>query len=190
MWPSQDAAPKTHHPFSLILTPQTRELIERCSAAFQPFQPFRTQGGTEHSASSAKADPAATSNVTHDPTIHPPQNTAEHTKCHSDIFVPLSQSPSPAAEQPLIHLPRVYTNATKRLNAALHSIADELGIPPFTSYAARHSFASFAAQLSVPHDTIADLLGHARTVTDIYIKVDTRLADKALVKVVNAALPR
>lgn len=43
---------------------------------------------------------------------------------------------------------------------------------------------------ALQNDTIADLLGHARTVTDIYIKVDTRLADEALVRVVNAALPR
>lgn len=97
----------------------------------------------------------------------------------------------PAEAAPLLDFAvHNYRSQNKRMNHALNTIADNLDIPHFTSYAARHSFASFAAAIGIQPATIAELLGHARTVTDIYIRFDHRLADEALARVTDFALPR
>ena len=97
----------------------------------------------------------------------------------------------PAEATPLLDFAvHNYRSQNKRMNHALNTIADNLDIPHFTSYAARHSFASFAAAIGIQPATIAELLGHARTVTDIYIRFDHRLADEALARVTDFALPR
>ena len=52
--------------------------------------------------------------------------------------------------------------------------------PQLTTYWARHTWATIAAQLDVPKDTIAAALGHGQnTVTDIYIDFDRRKIDAA-----------
>ena len=154
MWLSQEATPKTHHPFNLLLTEQARRLIEALKCQSDKSVPCPFGAG--------QADKPADARHSH----ATPQN------------YPLLQFAEAAN----------YRNANKRLNKALKTIAQTLRIPTFTSYAARHSFATIAAQLDIPDATIADLLGHARTVTDIYIHRDTRLADAALSRVVNAVI--
>lgn len=69
-----------------------------------------------------------------------------------------------------------YRRYTGRLNKALQRIAAKIpGFPPITSYWARHTWATIAASIDIPKDTIAAALGHRQnTVTDIYIAFDTR----------------
>lgn len=74
-----------------------------------------------------------------------------------------------------------YRNIAKRLNMCLRSI--ESGV---TTYWARHSWATIAASLEIPKDTIAAALGHGgNTVTDIYIEFDQRKVDDANRKVID-----
>lgn len=52
--------------------------------------------------------------------------------------------------------------------------------PEISSYWARHTWATIAASLDIPKDTIAAALGHGgNTVTDIYIDFDQRKVDEA-----------
>ena len=52
--------------------------------------------------------------------------------------------------------------------------------PDITSYWARHSWATIAASLDIPKETIAAALGHGgNSVTDIYIDFDRRKVDEA-----------
>lgn len=79
----------------------------------------------------------------------------------------------------------------KKLNDALQSIGEvEIGKqgrkivkplhPELTTYWARHSWATIAASLDIPKETIAAALGHGgNTITDIYIDFDQRKVDEA-----------
>lgn len=79
----------------------------------------------------------------------------------------------------------------KKLNDALQSIGEvETGKqgrktvnpihPELTTYWARHSWATIAASLDIPKETIAAALGHGgNTITDIYIDFDQRKVDEA-----------
>lgn len=79
----------------------------------------------------------------------------------------------------------------KKLNDALQSIGEvEIGKqgrktikplhPQLTTYWARHSWATIAASLDIPKETIAAALGHGgNTITDIYIDFDQRKVDEA-----------
>ncbi len=61
-------------------------------------------------------------------------------------------------------------------------------IPGCTSYYARHSVASIAAELDVPLDLIARMLGHTdttRKVTLVYIDYNQKKVDKANRKVID-----
>lgn len=59
--------------------------------------------------------------------------------------------------------------------------------PNLTIYAARHSWATTAAGLDIPKETIAAALGHGgKTVTDIYIDFDRNKIDEANKKVLMA----
>lgn len=74
-----------------------------------------------------------------------------------------------------------YKDFAARLNKCLKSIHAEV-----TTYWARHSWATIAASLDVPKDTIAEALGHARnTVTDVYIEFDHRKVDEANRRVID-----
>ena len=58
--------------------------------------------------------------------------------------------------------------------------------PKISTYWARHSWATIAASLDIPKDTIAHALGHGNnTVTDIYIEFDQRKVDEANRKVLD-----
>lgn len=79
----------------------------------------------------------------------------------------------------------------KKLNDALQSIGEvDIGKqgrktikalhPELTTYWARHSWATIAASLDIPKETIAAALGHGgNTITDIYIDFDQRKVDEA-----------
>ena len=59
-------------------------------------------------------------------------------------------------------------------------------VPGLTTYWARHTWATIAASLDIPKETIAHALGHGNdTVTDIYIDFDKRKVDEANRKVLD-----
>ena len=95
-----------------------------------------------------------------------------------------------------------YTNYRHRLNDNLKSIGpskivkDKAGklrkiersplFPDLSTYWARHSWASIAASLDIPKETIAAVLGHANnSVTDVYISFDQRKIDNAIKDVIR-----
>lgn len=58
--------------------------------------------------------------------------------------------------------------------------------PELTTYWARHTWATIAASLEIPKETIAAALGHGgNTVTDIYIDFDRKKVDEANRKVID-----
>ena len=93
-----------------------------------------------------------------------------------------------------------YKNYARRLNDALQSIGEvEIGKqgrktikslhPELTTYLARHTWATIAASLDIPKETIAAALGHGgNTVTDIYIDFDQRKVDDANRRVLDWVL--
>ena len=59
-------------------------------------------------------------------------------------------------------------------------------VPGLTTYWARHTWATIAASLDIPKETIAHALGHGNdTVTDIYIDFDKKKVDEANRKVLD-----
>lgn len=67
----------------------------------------------------------------------------------------------------------------RRKEQALH--------PDISMYWARHSWATLAAYLDIPKETIAAALGHGgRDITDIYIRFDEKKIDEANRKVIDA----
>jgi integrase len=63
--------------------------------------------------------------------------------------------------------------------------------PGITSYWARHTWATLAAELEIPKETIGAALGHAGTsVTDIYINFDKKKIDEANRKVIDFILQK
>ena len=61
--------------------------------------------------------------------------------------------------------------------------------PRLSAYWARHTWASVAASLDIPRETIARALGHSqRSVTDIYIDFDQRKVDEANRRVIDWVL--
>ena len=61
-------------------------------------------------------------------------------------------------------------------NNALKKIAEEIGIPPFTTYSARHSFATVLLRQGVDLTFISESLGHSSLmVTEHYLGGSDRL---------------
>lgn len=84
-----------------------------------------------------------------------------------------------------------YMNTCKGLRAVKEAVNKRLDEPikTLTTYYARHSWATIAASLDIPKDTIAAALGHGgNTVTDIYIEFDRRKVDEANRRVLNYVL--
>ena len=78
---------------------------------------------------------------------------------------------------------------TSKVNNELQAIAKDLGLPKISMYWARHSWATMAAELDVPKETIAAALGHSsNTVTEIYIHFDRTKIDRANRKVLDYVL--
>lgn len=89
-----------------------------------------------------------------------------------------------------------YNQLTRQIGKGLRSVGRPTGkqgrvlgegrFPELTYYWARHSWASIASEIDIPHDVIAHALGHGkRTVTDIYIHFDQRKVDEANRKVLD-----
>ena len=90
----------------------------------------------------------------------------------------------------------------KRLNENLKRVGPtEIGkqgkkiyhplFPNLTTYWARHTWATIAASLDIPKETIAAALGHGgNTVTDIYIDFDKKKVDAANRKVIDYVLKK
>lgn len=94
-----------------------------------------------------------------------------------------------------------YRDYLKRCNRSLqqigtverHGRGGRKSITPafegLTTYWARHTWATIAASLDIPRDTIAHALGHGcNTVTDIYIDFDQRKVDEANRRVIDWVL--
>ena len=75
----------------------------------------------------------------------------------------------------------MYMGAYRAIISTLRRYAPSIGMPECVStYYMRHSWATIAAELDIPKDTIALALGHGgTTVTDIYINYDLRKVDRA-----------
>lgn len=81
-----------------------------------------------------------------------------------------------------------YRSFYKHLGDALRSMGKRIGLAGLSTYWARHTWATFAASLDIPKETIAAALGHGgNTVTDIYIDFDQRKADEANRQVMELA---
>ncbi|MDE6499639.1 MAG: site-specific integrase, partial [Rikenella sp.] len=79
-----------------------------------------------------------------------------------------------------------YRGFTARTNKRLAVIGQALGVDGLTTYWARHTWATIAASLDIPNETIAAALGHGgNTVTDIYIDFDRRKVDAANRRVID-----
>lgn len=82
-----------------------------------------------------------------------------------------------------------YRQYTARLNANLQKIASMIpGMPPITSYWARHTWASIAYnKCDISKDVISQALGHSHgsKVTEIYLDRDNRIVHKANRKVIK-----
>lgn len=84
-----------------------------------------------------------------------------------------------------------YMNVCKGLRAIKNKLNEMPGfeIDTLTTYWARHSWATIAASLDIPKETIAAALGHSgHTVTDIYIEFDRSKIDVANRRVLNWVL--
>jgi len=78
---------------------------------------------------------------------------------------------------------------TSKVNNELQDIAKSLGLPKISMYWARHTWATLAAELDIPKETITAALGQSsNTVTDIYIRFDRTKIDRANRKVLDYAL--
>lgn len=78
---------------------------------------------------------------------------------------------------------------TSKVDNVLKEVAAELGLPGFSMYWARHSWATIAAELEIPRETIAAAMGHSGgTVTDIYINFDRSKIDRANRQVIDYVL--
>lgn len=78
-----------------------------------------------------------------------------------------------------------YNNLCKGLN----SIKGKIGIKELTSYWARHTWATIAAELDIPDAVIGQALGHAETsVTSIYIRRNEQKVDEANRRVLDWVL--
>lgn len=88
-----------------------------------------------------------------------------------------------------------WNDALKKIGT-VETVADKVGkkrkkvyhplFSDLTTYVARYSFASIAAELDIPRDTIALCLGHSwADVTSHYVAYDTKKIDKAVRQVID-----
>lgn len=78
-----------------------------------------------------------------------------------------------------------YRYFAEKLNESIKAIAKAQGLQPITSYAARHSWASYASELDIPKDVISHALGHHVNVTDTYIRFNYDKVDAANRRVIG-----
>lgn len=80
------------------------------------------------------------------------------------------------------------TNANIWVNRHLDGICELLPeLPHITTYWARHTWATIAASIDVPKETISRALGHSfgSAITDVYIDYDTRKVEQANRQVID-----
>jgi integrase len=83
--------------------------------------------------------------------------------------------------------PKDYRWSIKIINKHLKNIAEANSLPKFTTYWARHSWASIAAELEIPKETISLALGHSsNSVTEVYISHNILKVDAANRKIIDA----
>lgn len=91
------------------------------------------------------------------------------------------------------HFNRLLALAIQRIGKKLDKRGDKT-FQSVTSYWMRHTWATIAAELDIPKETIAAALGHGgNDVTDIYIRFDKKKIDKAnrqVIDYVNEAMKR
>jgi integrase len=76
--------------------------------------------------------------------------------------------------------------SVKSIKRGLNTIGEAVGVTGLTSYVFRHTWATIAARLDLPKETISKALGHGRkSVTDIYIDFDQSKVDEANRKVID-----
>jgi len=78
-----------------------------------------------------------------------------------------------------------------RMNQALkHMVSKDLKFPDISSYWSRHTWATIAAELDIPKETIAAALGHSigNPTTSIYIKFNQKKVDEANRRVIDYVL--
>lgn len=81
---------------------------------------------------------------------------------------------------------QLHESFRNKVNDHLAEIAIELKIPKFTTYFARHSWATFAGEIDIPDKTISKALGHGKkTVTDTYNHFNDKKIDQANRKVID-----
>lgn len=88
---------------------------------------------------------------------------------------------------------RSYTGILNKTLKEVGTLANDKNskpvFPQLTTYWARHSWATIAASLEIPKETIAAALGHGgNTVTDIYIDFDRKKVDEANRRVIDWVL--
>lgn len=84
-----------------------------------------------------------------------------------------------------------YRHYANRANLNLHTIGEKIGVKGLTLYWARHTWATFAAEIDIPEDVISLALGHATTgadVTKVYIRYNHKKVDEANRRVIDYAL--
>lgn len=82
-----------------------------------------------------------------------------------------------------------YRSFYSLLCKTLRDLGKRLKLPGLSTYWARHTWATVAAYLDIPKETIAAALGHGgNTVTDIYIDFDMRKVDEANRRVLDWVL--
>lgn len=80
-------------------------------------------------------------------------------------------------------------NWTSKVNNVLKEVSAGLGLPAISMYWSRHSWATIAAELDIPIETIGAALGHTqKTVTQIYIKFNQSKIDIANRRVMDYVL--
>ena len=76
-----------------------------------------------------------------------------------------------------------YNTFANKCNYWLGEMGKRIGIDNLTLYWARHSWATFAYNLDIPHDTISSALGHSQSsgaaVTRVYIRANSKKVDDA-----------
>lgn len=88
---------------------------------------------------------------------------------------------------------RKMNKSLQEIGGIVETLRGKLTLPPMfpeiTTYWARHTWATIAASLDIPRDTIAHALGHGNnTVTDIYIDFDRSKVDDANRRVIDWVL--
>jgi integrase len=80
-----------------------------------------------------------------------------------------------------------HKNFTKTVNKYLKKLASKCEIDKaLSTYYARHTWATLAAGLDIPKETISRALGHSRnSITDIYINFDRRKINEANQRVIK-----